>query len=75
MSQRLSIQKLDVDELSHSGFGTQMSDAKMVILWPNMDGTVTLSQRTATGLVEPDPDPNPPRVATLFQPLTIVSQA
>ena len=26
----------------------------MVIVWPNSDGTITLSQRTASGNVEPD---------------------
>lgn len=49
-----------------------MTDAKMVITWPNSDGSITLSQRTATGLVEPDPDPNPPRIATVYNPLTNV---
>ncbi|EJD05915.1 uncharacterized protein FOMMEDRAFT_104262 [Fomitiporia mediterranea MF3/22] len=52
------------------GFGMQMADAKMVIMWPNFDGSVSLSQRTATGEVEPNPDPNPPRIATIFNPLT-----
>ncbi|KAH8117435.1 hypothetical protein DFH11DRAFT_1687438 [Phellopilus nigrolimitatus] len=49
------------------GFGTQMTDAKMVIMWPNTDG------KPATGLVEPDPDPNPPRLATTYQPLTTLN--
>lgn len=26
----------------------------MIIVWPNSDGTITLSQRTASGNVEPD---------------------
>jgi Cytochrome domain of cellobiose dehydrogenase len=42
-----------------------MANAKMVIMWPNSDGSVTLSQRTASGEVMPTPDNNPPRVATL----------
>ena len=54
------------------GFGTQMTDARMVIMWSNSDGTVTLSQRTATGLIEPVMDPSPPRKATTFIPLTTV---
>ncbi|THH06768.1 hypothetical protein EW145_g3855 [Phellinidium pouzarii] len=55
------------------GFGTQMTDAKMVIMWPNSDGSISLSQRTATGHVEPVPDPSPPRIATTYQPLTTIS--
>jgi len=47
------------------GFGDAMANAKMVIMWPNSDGSVTLSQRTASGEVMPTPDNNPPRVATL----------
>ena len=54
------------------GFGTQMSDAKMILMWPNLDQSVSLSQRTAPGEVEPSPDSNPPRNATLYQPLTVV---
>lgn len=49
-----------------------MADAKMVLMWPNIDQSVTLSQRTATGHVEPEPDPQPPRNATLYHPLTTV---
>ena len=36
----------------------------MVIMWPNSDGTITLSQRTAPGEVMPTLDSNPARVAT-----------
>ncbi|KAI5124526.1 hypothetical protein M0805_003050 [Coniferiporia weirii] len=55
-----------------TGFGTQMEDARMVIMWTNSDGSITLSQRTAAGLVEPEPDPSPPRVATTYLPLTVL---
>ncbi|KAL5490385.1 hypothetical protein ACEPAI_5218 [Sanghuangporus weigelae] len=55
------------------GFGTQMADANMVIMWPNSDGSVTLSQRTAPGLVEPVPDPDPSRTATSYNPLINLS--
>ncbi|OBZ75680.1 hypothetical protein A0H81_04572 [Grifola frondosa] len=47
------------------GFGSQMADTPMVILWPNANGSVTLSQRQASGLVEPLPVSAPPRRATL----------
>ena len=47
------------------GFGDAMANAKMVIMWPNSDGSVTLLQRTASSEVMPTPDNNPPRVATL----------
>lgn len=38
----------------------------MVIMWPNRDGTVTLSQRMAIGEVEPELDLDPPALATLL---------
>lgn len=47
----------------------------MVIMWPNSDGSVTLSQRQATGEVMPQVVSNPPRVATLQQSLSSVSGA
>jgi hypothetical protein len=49
-----------------------MSDSKMVIMWPNRDGQVTISQRTATGHSEPKVDANPPRVATTYLALSAV---
>ncbi|TDL27428.1 hypothetical protein BD410DRAFT_714470 [Rickenella mellea] len=55
------------------GFGTVMQDSSMVIMWPNSDGTVVMSQRTADGLVEPKPDRSPPRTASIFMPLTAVT--
>ena len=55
-----------------SGFGTTMTDSAMVIMWPNLDGSVTLSQRAASGHVEPTVVPNPPRVATKYLELSSV---
>ena len=53
-----------------SGFGNLMGDSAMVIMWPSRDedgsyASVTLSQRKAPFEVMPEPDPNPPFVATL----------
>lgn len=42
-----------------------MANTPMVILWPNDDMSITLSQRMAPAEVMPTVDPNPPRVATL----------
>ncbi|KAI0085480.1 hypothetical protein BDY19DRAFT_449511 [Irpex rosettiformis] len=47
------------------GFGPRMDEAPLVVLWPNEDGSVTLSQRVADGHVPPQLDPDPPRVATI----------
>lgn len=47
-----------------SGFGAQMANTPMVIMWPNSDGTVTLSPRKAPGEVMPTVDSAPPRTAT-----------
>jgi len=55
------------------GFGTTMANAAMVIMWPNNDGTITLSQRTASGEVMPTFDSNPPRVATQSSSLSILN--
>ncbi|KAI0769437.1 CBD9-like protein [Trametes elegans] len=46
------------------GFGSFMANTPMVILWPNADGSMTLSQRKASGEVMPTVDGKPPRVAT-----------
>ncbi|KAH9901153.1 hypothetical protein C8Q73DRAFT_232853 [Cubamyces lactineus] len=48
------------------GFGSQMAGTPMVIMWRNADGSVSLSQRQATGLVEPIPVASPPRRATVY---------
>ncbi|KAI0362696.1 hypothetical protein OH77DRAFT_1388365 [Trametes cingulata] len=47
------------------GFGTQMANTPLVIMWRNPDGSVSLSQRQATGLVEPVPMASPARRAVL----------
>jgi len=44
-----------------------MSGTDMVIVWPNSDGTFTLSQRTGTGHDMPEVDSSPARVATIQQ--------
>lgn len=41
-----------------------MANTPMVIMWPNSDGTVTLSPRKAPGEVMPTVDTAPPRTAT-----------
>jgi len=52
-----------------------MADSAMVIMWWNTDGSITLSQRTATGDVLPTPDSNPPRVATTYPVLSSLTAA
>ncbi|KAI0338198.1 CBD9-like protein [Trametopsis cervina] len=47
------------------GFGTQMANTPMVIMWPNSDGSITLSQRHAPAEVMPTVDSAPPRTASL----------
>ncbi len=37
----------------------------MVIMWPNSDGTITISQRSASGEAMPTLVSNPPRVAAV----------
>jgi hypothetical protein len=49
-----------------------MTDSAMVIMWPNRDGSVTLSQRAAAGHVQPTVVQNPPRVATKYLELSSV---
>ena len=56
-----------------SGFGSQMVNTPMVILWPNSDGSVTLSQRSASGRFMPTVVSSPPRVASLQNSLVDVS--
>lgn len=56
----------------HSGFGQRMSGTEMFILWSNTDGSITLSQRTASGQFEPVYNQNPTRVATLAVDLSAV---
>ncbi|KZP30307.1 hypothetical protein FIBSPDRAFT_917134 [Athelia psychrophila] len=47
------------------GFGATMANSPMVIIWPNSDGSVTLSQRMAPAEVMPTVVSSPPRVASL----------
>lgn len=42
-----------------------MANTPMVIVWPNSDGTVTISQRKAPAEQMPTVDSSPPRTATL----------
>lgn len=49
--------------VNRRGFGTQMSNSAMVIMWANADGSITLSQRHAPGHVMPMVDDNPPFIA------------
>ncbi|CAL1704097.1 unnamed protein product [Somion occarium] len=56
------------------GFGNSMSNSSHVILWRNVDDSVTISQRRAPGKVEPTLDPAPPRIASL-SPRTNLSSA
>ncbi|KAF9448361.1 hypothetical protein P691DRAFT_729823 [Macrolepiota fuliginosa MF-IS2] len=46
-----------------------MDQSHMVMLWPNEDGTVTLSQRYGEEHHEPQVFPNPPRIATVVDPV------
>ncbi|KAJ7122053.1 hypothetical protein C8R43DRAFT_1241351 [Mycena crocata] len=55
------------------GFGTQMSNTPMVIMWANSDGSVTLSQRQARAEVMPTVVSDPPRIATLESTLSTTS--
>ncbi|WWC88768.1 uncharacterized protein L201_003681 [Kwoniella dendrophila CBS 6074] len=48
------------------GFGQTMIESPMVIVWPNSDGSITLSQRKTDNHVTPNVDNNPPRKATLL---------
>lgn len=55
------------------GFGTKMSNSAIIITWPNADGTVTISQRAATGHVMPTVVANPTDIAALVAENTILS--
>jgi len=55
------------------GFGSQMAGTEMVIMWANSDGSITLSQRKATGEVMPTVDSSPTRLATLSNALSTTS--
>jgi len=55
------------------GFGQTMENSPMVIMWPNSDSSITVSQRSATSEVMPTVDSSPPRVATLSTSLSSTS--
>jgi len=57
------------------GFGTQMANTPMVIMWMNSDGTITLSQRQASAEVMPTVVSNPPRTASLDNALSVLSSS
>lgn len=59
------LQKWIADGFCLSGFGSHMANSPMVILWQTVNGTIILSQRQATGRVEPLPVTDPPRRATV----------
>ncbi|VDB92188.1 unnamed protein product [Peniophora sp. CBMAI 1063] len=48
------------------GFGKTMGDSQMVVMWPNQDGSYTLSQRRAPYEIEPRPDDSPHVQVTLL---------
>ncbi|WVQ96841.1 hypothetical protein IAU59_003948 [Kwoniella sp. CBS 9459] len=48
------------------GFGTSMTNTPMIITWPNSDGSITLSQRQASGHIMPRVVSNPSRKASLL---------
>ncbi|KAJ6455784.1 hypothetical protein C8R45DRAFT_845413, partial [Mycena sanguinolenta] len=48
------------------GFGRQMKDTHMVVMWEKEDGSPILSHRYALGHLEPEVDEHPPRVATVI---------
>ncbi|KAH9014671.1 hypothetical protein EDB85DRAFT_2157284 [Lactarius pseudohatsudake] len=65
-----SLHRADVQPTHVSGFGRNMGDSPMVIVWPprGADGeynSVALSQRKAPYEVMPTPDPHPPFTAKL----------
>ena len=59
--------------LIRRGFGDTMANSPMVVMWPNSDGTITLSQRETTAEVMPTVVSDPPRIATLSMSLSSVS--
>ncbi|KDR66022.1 hypothetical protein GALMADRAFT_273751 [Galerina marginata CBS 339.88] len=55
------------------GFGRAMGNSPMIVMWPNTDGSVTLSQRLSSGHSTPNVDANPPRKAVISQSYTVLS--
>lgn len=56
-----------------SGFGDSMTTSQMVIMWPNKDGSVTLSQRKASSHTQPQLDRAPQRTAQTYLAISAVS--
>ncbi len=50
-----------------------MANTPMVIMWPNSDGSITLSQRQASAEIMPTVVSNPPRTATLESSLSYLT--
>jgi hypothetical protein len=50
-----------------------MTNSYMVIMWPNKDGSVTVSQRKASTHAEPQVDTTPPRIAQTDLAISTVS--
>ena len=50
-----------------------MTNSQMVIMWPNRDGSVTLSQRKASSHTQPQLDPAPQRTAQTYLGISAVS--
>lgn len=59
--------------LRSSGFGDSMTSSQMVIMWPNKDGSVTLSQRKASSHTQPQLDRAPQRTAQTYLAISAVS--
>jgi hypothetical protein len=57
---------------ARSGFGTRMADSAMVVMGANANESVTLSQRTATGDVYPQPATKLSRIAAVAPGATSV---
>lgn len=55
------------------GFGSHMVGSPMVIMWPNPDGSITISQRQAKSESLPAVVANPPRAATVSKDLSAAS--
>ncbi|KAF9258845.1 hypothetical protein L218DRAFT_708508 [Marasmius fiardii PR-910] len=55
------------------GFGSQMAGSPMVIFWSNTDGTITMSQRQASGQTMPTVVSSPARVASFVPGLSSAS--
>ncbi|KAF8899494.1 hypothetical protein CPB84DRAFT_1825362 [Gymnopilus junonius] len=55
------------------GFGRAMGDSPMIIMWPNSDGTATITQRSSHGHSTPTIESSPPFTAEMSQAYTITS--